>query len=132
MMKPSAKHRKNRRGLTLLEMTIVCAVFSVCLLGIVNVVSLARQNQAEARALARLSLRANTEIESWKTKPRNAIKPGEFPILNPGDSHTTGTVHIRPFKDTPLMEITVTMQRKTHKGSRRVIFSTLASGEVNP
>ena len=132
MKKPPAKHRRSCPGLTLLEMTIVCAVFSVCLLGVVNVVSLARQNQAEARALARLSLRANAEIESWKTKPADSIKPGEFPVLNTGDSHTTGTVQIRPFEDTPLLELTVTMQRKTHKGSRRVIFSTLTFGEVNP
>ena len=123
-------HMRRKRGVTLLEMLIVCAVLSIGLVGTVSVISSSRHTQKEARVLAQLSLRANAELETWRIKSPDSLKTGTFPITIMDDDHTTGIVSIKPFQDTKLWEITVTLQRTTPKGTRKVIFNTLR--EVKP
>ena len=120
---------KSRRAVTLIEMLIACAILAIGLVGTVTVVSLSRRTQTESQALAQLALRANAELETRCTLPFDSLKPGISQITDVGDALTTGVVKVKPFHDTPLFEITVTLQRTTPKGARRVIFTTLRAKE---
>lgn len=120
---------KNKRAVTLIELLIACAVVSIAMVGTVSVLAGARRTYTEGRALARMSLRANQELESWRARDLPRHMTGRFPVTDAGDSHTTGVVAIRPFpgNNDSLVEITVTLQRSTPKGNRKVIFTTLRS-----
>ncbi len=119
----------SRRAVTLVEMLIACAILAIGLVGTVRVVTMARGTQSESYALARLALRANAELETWRTRPFDSLKPGTTPVTDIDDALTTGVVTVQPFRDTSLCEITVTLQRATPKGTRRVIFTTLRAKE---
>ncbi|HPB31763.1 MAG TPA: type II secretion system protein [Candidatus Sumerlaeota bacterium] len=114
------------RGVTLLEMLIVMAIASIFLTGAVSVLTNARRTQTEAKVLSNMSLRANAELETWLHSSFENIQVGTHQIAEAGDALTTGTVLIKPFQNTRLLEITVTLQRTTDKGNRRIVMNGLA------
>jgi len=73
-----------------------------------------------------MSLRANAELETWLHSSFENIQVGTHQIAEAGDALTTGTVLIKPFQNTRLLEITVTLQRTTDKGNRRIVMNGLA------
>jgi hypothetical protein len=126
------KSKNKYKALTLLEMVIVCCMMSFALTGFVTMLNTARKTQYEADILSRMSLNANAELEKWCAKNYTDLHPGTFYINKTIDSFTTGTVSIAPFQDTEILEITVTVIRKTQKGKRKIVFSSLRGKEFQP
>jgi type II secretory pathway pseudopilin PulG len=113
------------KAFTLLEVIIVSCIVSFTIGGIITMLNTARKTQYNAEIISQMSLTANSELVKWNAKEDHEIIPGTFYTNQTSDKFTTGTVKITEFQDTGLLEITVTVKRKTQKGERKVVFTTL-------
>jgi prepilin-type N-terminal cleavage/methylation domain-containing protein len=119
------KKRTKKTGLTLLELLIVCAIAAIGMAGALKVIISARRTLYEAKSLTKISIRANTELEKWRSRSYESLEQGIFPITDIEDEKTSGTVQFKKLRNMDLMEITVTIHRSDSKGTRKVAFNTI-------
>ena len=129
----------DRRGISLMEVMIAIALLSMATLGSATVLSVARYNAERDTQLTRQSMAANAclshiRVGDWK----GVVAPGEHALTAeelralhlPDDGMTQAVLTVREVEPRPLREVTISIQRSTHRGPMSTSVSTWIGGKA--
>jgi type II secretion system protein I len=120
--------RDRRRGFTLLECLIYCALFSMLAVGTMRVVGESRLVRSNARDRTQLAVIAQTELDRLRTEPAANRKPGVQKLSRPEWPKGTQLEIETKGADGGLLHVEIRARRESIEGKPTVNLATVIAG----
>ena len=119
---------KKCRGLTLLELMIFCALFTLLAVATMRTLGESRMVRGRARDRSAMALIAQAQIEHARLLPASELREGETTVTNPEwPKDVEAVVKLARQKDN-LWLVDVSVRRSSIEGKAEVTLATLRPG----